>query len=197
MTSNSTKYPYCRRRYQQAAAYEKHLQTIHLDIVLSLRLCATADQSTLQPPAFREHENVDPDDSDDESDPEVEIEDQGAYNNIENDRQDDSDAEDTSEPWGRGRPSSQEIIPGAGRRLGDVVNYTELNLATTNDPWSPFLSEADFNFVSWSVRNKVARSQIDGYFADGLGGTDARSFQSASTIRQHHDALDPFGDYLV
>ena len=92
---------------------------------------------------------------------------------MENDRQDDSDAEDTSEPPARVRPSSQEIIPGAGRPPGDVVNYTELNLATTNDPWGPFSSEADFNLASWFVRNKVAKSQIDGYFADGLGGMDA------------------------
>jgi len=80
MTSNSTKCPYCRRRYQQAAAYEKHLQTRHLDIVLSLRFRATADQGSPQPTAFRRNENVDPDDSEYESDPELEIEDQGAYN---------------------------------------------------------------------------------------------------------------------
>jgi len=68
---------------------------MHLDIVLSLRVRATADQGSLQPTAFRQHENVDQDDSDYESDPELEIEDQGAYNEIENDRQDHSDAEDT------------------------------------------------------------------------------------------------------
>ena len=73
----------------------------------------------------------------------------------------------------------------------------QLNLATTNDPWSPFSSEADFNLASWFVWNKVAKSQIDAYFADGLGGTDARSFRSAYTMRQHIDELDPFGDYLV
>jgi len=51
---------------------------MHLDIVLSLRVHATADQGSPQPTAFRWHENVDPDDSDYESDPELEIEDQGA-----------------------------------------------------------------------------------------------------------------------
>ena len=87
---------------------------MHLDIVLSLRVRATADQGSPQPTAVRLHENVDPDDSDYESDTELEIEDQGAYNEIENDRRDDSDAEDTSEPPARRRPSSQEIIPRAG-----------------------------------------------------------------------------------
>jgi len=132
MTSNSTKYPYCRRRYQQAAAYKKHLQTIHLDIVLSLRVRATADLGSRLATAFRQHENIDPDDSDNEFDPELEIEDQGAYNEVENDTQDNSDAEHASELPAPGHPSSQEIIPGAGRPLGNDVNYTEHNLATTN-----------------------------------------------------------------
>jgi len=134
---------------------------MHLDIVLSLRVRATADQGSPQPTAFRPHENVDPDDADYVSDPELEIEDEGAYHEIDNNRPDDSDAEDTSEPPARGHPSSQEIIPGAGRPLGNVVNYTELNLATTNDRWSPFLSEAGFNLASWFVWNKVAKSHID------------------------------------
>ena len=112
---------------------------MYIDIFLSLRVCATAHQGSPQPTPFRLHENVDPDDSDYESDPQLEIEAQGAYNQIENDRQDDSDVEDTSKPPARRRPSSQEIIPGAGRPPGDVVNYTELNLATTNDALEPFL----------------------------------------------------------
>jgi len=160
---------------------------MHLDIVLSLRVHATADQGSLQPTAFRRQENIGPDDSDYESDPELEIEDQGAYNEIENDRQYGSDAEDPSEPQALRGPYSQEIIAGAGRPLGDVANYTELNLATTNDPWGPFSSGADFNLASWFVWNKVSKSQIDPYFANGLGGPDARSFRSTYTMRQHVD----------
>ena len=38
---------------------------------------------------------------------------------------------------------------------------------------------------------------INTYFAEALGGTDNRSFQSANTIRQHLNILDPFGKYLV
>jgi len=170
---------------------------MHLDIVLSLRVRAIADQGSQQPTACRRHENANPDDTDYESDPVLEIEDQGAYNEIENDRQDDSDAEESSEPPARGCLSSQEIIPGARIPLGDVVNYTELHFATTKDPRSAFSSEADFNLASWFVRNKVAKAQIEAYFADRLGGTDARSFRSAYTMRQHLNELDPFGDYLV
>jgi len=67
----------------------------------------------------------------------------------------------------------------------------------TDDPWSPFSSENDFNLASWFVQSKVAMWQINVYFAEGLGGTDSRSFQSAYTLRQHLDILDPFCEYLV
>jgi len=59
------------------------------------------------------------------------------------------------------RHSGQETIPGAGRPLGEVAGYTELNKAMTDDPWSPFSSENDFNLASWFVRSMVAKSQID------------------------------------
>jgi len=95
------------------------------------------------------------------------------------------------------RPSGQETIPGASTPLGQVPGYTELNKAMTDDPWSPFSSENDFNLTSWFVRSKVAKSQIDAYFEKGLGGTDSRSFRSAYTLRQHLDILDPFREYLV
>jgi len=46
----------------------------------------------------------------------------------------DSDAEEVSHPLVRVRPSGQETIPGAGRLLGEVAGYTELNKAMTDDP---------------------------------------------------------------
>ena len=109
----------------------------------------------------------------------------------------DSDIEDVSHRPVRARAWCQETIPGAGRPLGKVASYTELNKAMTNDPWSPFSSEDNFNFASWFVRSKVAKSQIDAYFAAGLGGTDSRSFRSAYILQLHLDILDPFREYLV
>jgi len=94
-------------------------------------------------------------------------------------------------------PSGQESIPGACRPLGEVAGYTELNKGITDDPWSPFSSENDCNLASWFVRSKVAKSQIDAYFAEGLGGTHRRSLRSAYTLRQHHNILDPLREYLV
>jgi len=52
MTSKTTKCPYCRRRYQQAAAYEKHHQTMHFDIVLSLS--PIADAASMRPTFVRD-----------------------------------------------------------------------------------------------------------------------------------------------
>jgi len=69
-------------------------------------------------------------------------------------------------------PSGQETIPGAGRPLGEVAGYTELTQAMTNDPWSPFSFENDFNLPTAFVRSMLATSHIDAYFAQGLGGTD-------------------------
>jgi len=54
--------------------------------------------------------------------------------------QNDSDTEDVAHPPVGLRYSGQETIPGAGRPLGEVAGYTELNKAMTDDPWSPFSS---------------------------------------------------------
>jgi len=174
MTSKTTKFPYCRRRYQQAAAYEKHVQTMHLDIVLSLR--AIADAASLAPTFVRDElENLT--DSDYECDCRLEIPDFHTASGEIDDMQNDSDREDVSHAPVRVRPSGQETIPGAGRPHGEVAGYTEHNKAMTDDPWSPFSSENDFNLASWFVWSKVGKSQIDAYFAEGLGGTDSRSFR--------------------
>jgi len=109
----------------------------------------------------------------------------------------DSDTEDVSHLPVHARPLGQETIQCAGRPLGKVAGYTALNKAMTDDPWSPFSSEDDFNLTSWFVRSKVSKAQIDGYFAHGLGCTDSKSFQSAYTLRQPLDSLDPFCEYLV
>jgi len=71
MPSLSTKCPYCRRRYQQAAAYEKHLETMHHDILLSLS--AIGDTTLRGLRAFAPDENSDQGDSAYESDPMLEI----------------------------------------------------------------------------------------------------------------------------
>jgi len=111
--------------------------------------------------------------------------------------QNDSDTEEVFHPPVCVHPLGQETIPGTSRPLGEVASYTELNKAMTDDPWSPFSSENNFNLASWFVRSKVAKLQIEAYLTEGLGGTDCRSFRSAYILRQHLDILDPFREYLV
>jgi len=194
MTSKISKCPYCRRHYEQAATYEKHLQTMHLDIVLALS--AIADAASMGPTFVRDElENLT--DSDYESDCRLEIPDFHTSSGEIDDMQNNTDTEDLSHPPVRVRPSGQETIPGAGRPLGEVAGYTELNKAMTDNPWSPFSSEKDFNLASWFVRSKAPKSEIDAYFAEGLGCTNSRSFPSAYTLRQHLDILDPFREYMV
>jgi len=167
---------------------------MHLDIVLSLS--AIADAASIGPTFVRDElENLT--DSDYESHCRLEIPDFHTVSGEIDDMQNDSEMEDVSHPPVCVRPSGQETIPGTSRRLGEVASYTELNKAMTDDSWSPFSSENDFNLASWFVRSKVAKSQIDTYFAEGLGGTDSRSFRSPYTLRQSLDLLDPFREYLV
>ena len=66
-----------------------------------------------------------------------------------------------------------------------------------NDPWNPFSSEAVINLANSLVLSKVSNSQIDVYFAEGLGGMDAWSFRSAYTFQKHLDVLDPSSEYLT
>ena len=167
---------------------------MHLDIVLSLS--AITDAASMRPTFVRDAlENLT--DSDHESDCRLENPDVHTASGEIDDMQNNSDTEEVSHPPIRVRPSSQETIPGSGRPRSEVAGYRVLNKAMTDDAWSPFSSENDFNLASWYVRRKVAKSQIDAYFADGLGGTDSRSFRSAYTLGQHLDILDAFREYLV
>ena len=116
---------------------------MHHDILLSLR--GIVDTTLLGLPAFAPEEYSDQGDSDYESDPMLEIAHCYAASNDSGNMQHDSDDEDLYQPPDCGRPSSQESIPGAGRALGDVAGYTELNKSIKNDPWNPFSSDAHFN----------------------------------------------------
>jgi len=115
---------------------------MHLDIVLSLS--ANGDAASMGPTFVRNQlENLT--DSDNESECRLEIPDFHTASGEMDDMQNDSDTEEVSHPPVRMRPSGQETIPSAGRLLSKVASNTEFNKAMTDDPWSPFLSEKDFN----------------------------------------------------
>jgi len=50
------------------------------------------------------------------------------------DMEHDSDEEDILQAPARGRPASQDTIPGAGRLLRNLDDYRELNQTITDDP---------------------------------------------------------------
>src|SRR5437879_1527257 len=162
MTSNTSKCPYYRGRYQQAAAYEKHLQSIHQDIVLFLHV--STDQTSCGLAAVTHHKNVNQllsttttncltnqeRDSDYESDLGLEITDCNSVGSeTDNEIEYDSDAEDSDIlPLDTGSPSSQKTILGAGRAIGDVAGYAELNQAMKDDPWK--IGRASCRGREWS-----------------------------------------------
>jgi len=167
---------------------------MYLDIVLSRS--AMADAACIVPTFVRDElENLT--DSDYKSDWRLRLPDFHTTCSVMDDMQNNSDREDVSHPPVCVRSSGHETIPGSSRLLGEVASYTKLNLAMTNALWSTFSSEIDFNLASWCVRSMVAKSQIDQYFVEGLGGTEGRLFRSGHFLAQHHDILDPFREYMV
>ena len=135
-------------------------------------------------------------DSDYESDPAILSHDLRSEQERVGDMENDSDSEgvsrrpDTSIPW------SRQTIPDASRPLGDVTGYEEHNQAMLEEPWSPFSSKRDFNLASWFMQNKVARTRIDDYFGNGLGGMEGGSFRSSYSLEKQLATLDPFREYL-
>jgi hypothetical protein len=134
--------------------------------------------------------------SDYESDPAILDYDLGSEQETGSDIEHDSDSEDVSRHPDKSIPCSQQTIPDAGKPIGDVTGYEELNQAMLDDPWAPFCSERDFNLASWFVRSKVPKTRINDYFGKGLGGMERGSFRSAYTLEKQLETLDPFREYL-
>ena len=168
----STKCPYCHRRYQHAAAYEKYFRAAHHDILLFRRqitdfgsVTSSVETSSREDKIVNQRDTSAKDkfaegmrDSDYESDLAILSHDLRSEQERVGDMEDNSYSEgvsrrlDTSISW------SRQTIPDAGRPLGDVTGYEELNQAMLEEPWSPFSSERDFNLASWFVQSHVAKT---------------------------------------
>ena len=79
-------------------------------------------------------------------------------------------------------PRSWQTIRDAGRPLGDVTRSEELSQAMVPEPWSPFSSERDFNLAGWFMQSKVAKTRIDDYLGNGLGGRERGSIRSPYSL---------------
>ena len=104
---------------------------MHHDIVLSLRLIVVTALPGLR--ALASVQNSDQCDSDYESDAMLEIADCYTASNDPSDMQHDSGEYDFFQQPDREHPFSPEIILGAGRALGDLAGYKELNEAMIDD----------------------------------------------------------------
>ena len=206
----STKCPYCRRRYQHAADYEKHVWAAHHDILLFRRQIADFGSATssvqtsfIEDEIRNQRDTSAADefaegwgDSDYESDLAILRHDLRSEQERVGDMEDDSDSEGVSRRPDISIPWSRQTMPDAGRPLGDVTGYDELNQAMLEEPWSPFSSERDFNLDSWFVQSKVAKTRIDNYFGKGLGGMERGSFRSACWLGGRLGTLGLFGGCL-
>jgi len=106
---------------------------MHFDLIRSLKAIADAAFCTARDTFVRD-ELENKTDSEYDFDPGLKIADiHTASREIDN-MHNHSETEDVSYPPVRARPWGQETIPGAGRPLGEVAGYTELNKAMTDDP---------------------------------------------------------------
>jgi len=149
-----SKCPLCRQKYTQAAAYDKHLRTIHANVNIILA------STTIRYPSSASHVfdtqtnmvGARPD-SDYESDPEP----TGCEHDLlRADVVYESDTEvlNNSASFCGGQ---QAHFPGAGEAIGDV-NEFEQEIRLHNlcyDPWAPFPSGQGFRLASWLLESKV------------------------------------------
>ena len=189
---------FCRKRYERAGAYERHLRSAHanLDIVIA---------STLRNPPVDvlndwgtdlsvANEPIAHSDSDYESDP------AGDPAGSERDAPDDTLTqepdtevlEDNTYPVA----AEQEDYPGAGGAIGEVEGYKEERCNLCEKPWAPFACAQGFKLASWFIESKVSKTRINDYFSNGIGNSTSAGYSSMHTLENLLRHLDPYGPYL-
>jgi len=152
-----SKCPFCRQKYSQAAAYEKHLRTTHANVNIILA------STTIRYPSSASHvldtqtkvvgERPD---SDYESDPEP----TGREHDIlSGDVVYESDTEvrnNTASFFG----SQQGHFPGAGEAIGNLNGFEQEISKLCDNLWAPFPSGQGFRLASGLLESKVPKSQI-------------------------------------
>jgi hypothetical protein len=196
------KCPFCRRRYTQAAPYEKHLRIAHanLDIVLAstIRHAPSVDPindtetDLCLHPGFGVNEENERPDSDYESNPDPAGCDADA---LIDDVAHESDAEILNHNTSA-TASRQAYYPGAGESIGDVSGFEDEHSALCQDPWAPFANAHDFKLASWFIQSKVSKSRINEFFSSGLGSSESVGYSSMHTLENHLRSLDPYSPYL-
>ena len=167
-----SKCSFCRKKYTQAGAYEKHLRTAHanLDIILASTVRYTSSAITYHKDTETDllhHEGHERPDSDYESDLDSTGRGHDAFT--------DDIAKESDTEMLNGTPGSlagqQTHYEGSGEAVGDVNGFEQECDILSKDPWAPFTSAHGFKLASWFIQNKVSKSQINEYFTNRLGNS--------------------------
>ena len=186
-----SKCSFCRKKYTQAGAYEKHLRTAHanLDIILgsTIRYTSSAiayNNDTETDLCHQEgHERRN---SNYESDPESARRKHDAFND------DIANASDTEIPNSTtgSLAGKERHYEGSGEAVGDVNGFEAECDDLSEDPWAPFKSVHGFKLASWFIQNKVSKSQINEYFTTGLGNSALAAYNLIHTMENPLRILD-------
>jgi len=188
-----SKCPFRRQKYTQAAAYEKHLRTTHANVNIILA------STTIRYPSSASHVlDTQTDvmgerpDSDYESDPEPTGREHDVLSGDVVYKSDTEVLNNTASFSG----GQQTHFPGAGEAIGEVNRFEQEISNLCDDPWAPFPSGQGFRLASWLLESKVPKSQINEYFASGLGNSESVGYGSMHTLEKHLRELDPYSRYL-
>jgi len=188
-----SKCPFCRQKYTQAAAYEKHLRTTYANVNIILTSTTIGYPSSASHVLDTQTDVVgERPDSDYESNPEP----TGREHDVlSGDVVYESDTEvlNNTASFSGGQ---QTHFPGAGEAIGDVNGFEQEISNLCDNPWAPFPSGQGFRLASWLLESKVPKSRINEYFASGLGNSESVGYGSMHTLKKHLRELDPHSRYL-
>ena len=182
-----SKCSFCRQKYTQFGAYEKHLRTAYrgLDIVLA----STVQYFNMESSVSHNQDASERQDSDCESDPGPPGSDPNAFYWDIAYKSDTEGLDDATTS-----PSASKQIPykGAGEATGDVHGFEHAYSNLCEDPWAPFNSLQGFKLASWFIEGKVSKSRINQYFLSGEGDAESVAYSSMHTLENHLWLLDPY-----
>jgi len=87
-------------------------------------------------------------------------------------------------------------FPGPGEAIAHV-NWFDQEISNLCDSlWASFPSGQGFRLASELLESKVPKSQINEYFASGVGNSESVSYGSMHTLKKHLREMDLYSRYL-
>jgi len=189
-----SKCPFCRGKFIQSGAYEKHRRTAHpnLDIVLvptvgypsSIDIINDVETSILH------HAEVsDLQDSLYISDPDSTRHEVNTFPAHESDPEIPDDSTSSL-------PSRQEHYPCLCEAIGDVDGIEQENCNLREDQGAQFSCVYGIRLASWFIQSKVPITRINEYFSSGLGCSALVDYSCMHTLENHVRSLGQHSLYL-